>query len=106
MAINTILSKLKCAFPFLVAVILLNSCCTQEASINQKALTSLSKEIKEISPGILEGYLSIEEIPNSLKLIPPPPEQGSAAFLLDQEIAPNFVALNDEVKIHLLRRWH
>jgi acid phosphatase (class A) len=40
--------------------------CTQQTAENQQPVTSLSKEIKEISPGILEGYLSKEEIPNSL----------------------------------------
>lgn len=72
--------------------------CTQQTTTNQQTITSLSKEIKEISPGILAGYLSKEEIPNSLKLVPPPPEEGSAAFQLDQEIAAKYVALEDEVR--------
>ncbi len=72
--------------------------CTQQTASDQQPITSLSKEIKEISPGILEGYLSKEEIPNSLKLVPPPPEEGSAAFMLDQEIAAKYVALEDEVR--------
>ena len=72
--------------------------CTQQTTTHQQAVTSLSKEIKEISPGILEGYLSKEEIPNSLKLVPPPPEEGSAAFMLDQEIAAKYVALDDEAR--------
>ena len=70
--------------------------CTGQTTTDQQAVTSLSKELKEISPGILEGYLSKEEIPNSLKLVPPPPEEGSAAFQLDQEIAAKYVALEDE----------
>ncbi len=70
--------------------------CTQQTATHQQAVTSLSKEIKEISPGILEGYLSKEEIPNSLKLVPPPPEEGSAAFRFDQEVAAKYVALKDE----------
>ncbi|MFK5854848.1 MAG: phosphatase PAP2 family protein [Bacteroidota bacterium] len=96
MVINTILNKVKYALPFLVVVILFNWSCMQEASTNQQALTSLSKEIKEISPGILEGYLPDDKIPNSLELIPSPPEKGSTAFLLDQEIASNFISLMDE----------
>lgn len=43
--------------------------------------------VKEVYPGILEGYLSSEALPNSLELIPPPPTDGSAAFALDQEIS-------------------
>jgi acid phosphatase (class A) len=70
--------------------------CTQQTTKEQQALTSLSKEVKEIHEGILEGYLSKEEMPNSLKLIPPPPEEGSAAFMLDQEIAAKYVTLEDE----------
>ena len=70
--------------------------CTQQTAKDQQPITSLSKEIKEIHEGILEGYLSKEEIPNSLKLIPPPPQEGSAAFQLDQEIAAMYVALEDE----------
>lgn len=96
MVINTVLKNIKYGLTFLVAVILFNWSCTQEASTNQQVLTSLSKEIKEISPGILEGYLSEDKIPNSLELIPPPPEKGSVAFLLDQEIASRFVSLKDE----------
>lgn len=72
--------------------------CTQQAPSNQQPLTSLSKEIKEIHAGILEGYLSEEEMPNSLQLVPPPPGEGSAAFRLDQEIAARYVALEDEAR--------
>ena len=96
MVANTLFTKLKYSLLFLIAVLLFNWSCTQETSINQKTLTSLSKEIKEISPGILEGYLPEDKIPNSLELIPPPPEEGSATFLLDQEIASSFVSLKDE----------
>lgn len=43
-------------------------------------------EVKEIRPGLLEGYLSPGDLPNSLELLPPPPAEGSAAFALDLEI--------------------
>ncbi len=59
------------------------------------AITSLSQDIEEIHPGILQGYLSKDEIPNSLKLVAAPPEKGSAAFKLDQEIANKYVALGN-----------
>jgi acid phosphatase (class A) len=72
--------------------------CTQQTAKDQQVVTSLSKEIKEIHEGILEGYLSEDKIPNSLKLVPPPPEEGSAAFQLDQEIAAKYVALEDEAR--------
>lgn len=65
---------------------------------NLQPKTSLSLELKEIHPGILEGYLSKEEMPDSLKLVPPPPEDGSIAYSLDQEVAAGFVASTDDVR--------
>jgi acid phosphatase (class A) len=82
-------------FTAIVLSVLMLSC-TQQTAKDQQTVTSLSKEIKEIHDGILEGYLSKDEIPNSLKLVPPPPEEGSAAFMLDQELATKNVALEDE----------
>jgi len=61
-----------------------------------KPLTSLDKEIQEVRPGILEGYLAMDEMPNSLFIVPPPPEEGSAAWKLDMEKAAYYVALEDE----------
>lgn len=46
-----------------------------------------SPMVPEIRPGILAGYLPREALPNSLTLLPPPPEAGSAALALDQEIS-------------------
>ena len=60
--------------------------------------TSLSLELKEVYPGILEGYLSNEETLDSLKLLPPPPKDGSIAYQRDQEIAAGFVASTDDVR--------
>jgi acid phosphatase (class A) len=88
--------KLQLITAILLSVVLIS--CTQQATTNQQPITSLSKEIKEIHEGILEGYLSKDEIPNSLKLVPPPPEEGSAAFQLDQELAAKYVALEDEAR--------
>jgi acid phosphatase (class A) len=45
---------------------------------------SVTKTPKEIAPGLLEGYLAPEALPNSLKLLPPPPAGDSAAFALDE----------------------
>ena len=49
--------------------------------------------VKEIHPGLLEGYLSADDLPNSLELVPPPPLEGSAAFVLDQETSLMSLAL-------------
>ena len=87
-------NKLQLFTAIVLSVLMLS--CTQQTKKDQQPITSLSKEIKEIHEGILEGYLSKEEIPNSLTLVPPPPEEGSAAFQLDQEIAAKYVALENE----------
>ena len=55
--------------------------------------------VKEIKPGILEGYLAEEELPNSLKLLPPPPQEGSAAFARDEE------ASRASLKLRGSARW-
>ena len=44
-------------------------------------------EVPEIRPGILEGYLQSEELPNSLMLLPPPPAEDSAGLALDREVS-------------------
>jgi acid phosphatase (class A) len=51
--------------------------------------------VPEIRPGILAGYLSPGELPDSLALIPPPPAAGSAAFALDEAVSQNSLALRD-----------
>ena len=43
--------------------------------------------VPEIHPGILQGYLPTEALPNSLTLLPPPPVEGTAAFALDKAVS-------------------
>jgi acid phosphatase (class A) len=74
---------------YIIAGLLLVSGCAQQRT------TSLSRDLEEIQPGILEGYLDARELPNSLFLLSPPPEEGSTAFLLDQEMAQTYVAMED-----------
>ena len=40
-----------------------------------------------VRSGLMPGYLPVEEHPNSLALLPPPPAPGSAAFALDEDVA-------------------
>jgi len=80
----------------LVMALTLLGSCGQQTTNTVEVQTSLSKEIKEIRPGILEGYLAMEALPNSLLLLPPPPEEGSAAWELDMETAALYVAMEDE----------
>ncbi len=82
----------------LLSVLMLGCSSTQQTVKEQPGVTSLSKDIKEIHKGILEGYLSEDEILNSLKLVPPPPQVGSAAFKLDQEIAAKYVSMDDDAR--------
>jgi acid phosphatase (class A) len=49
--------------------------------------------VEEIAPGLLEGYLAPEDLPNSFELVPPPPAEGSAAFALDEERSREYLAL-------------
>jgi acid phosphatase (class A) len=84
----------KIILPFLFAFIATSSCA--QTSIQEKTQTSLTLELKELHPGILEGYLSEEELPNSLLLVSPPPKEGSAAFALDQEMAAMYVSMDDD----------
>lgn len=41
--------------------------------------------VKEVRPGILQGYLPMDKAPNSLTLLPAHPAKESAAFAADQE---------------------
>ena len=95
--LKTNYSESKLSF-LMIMLLFLFSSCNQGTPTKQQPHISLSKEIKEIRPGILEGYLSKDEIPNSLKLIPPPPEKGSAAYKLDLAVAEKYVNLKDTAR--------
>ena len=58
-------------------------------------------EVPEIHPGLLAGYLSPEDLPNSLALIPPPPADGSAAFAFDEEVSQKTLNLQDTPRLEL-----
>ena len=66
--------------------------------------TSLFKNVEEVHPGILAGYLSEDEYPNSLELLPPPPVDGSAAQLYDLEISKKYTSLTDTARIELAKK--
>lgn len=44
-------------------------------------------DLKELKHGLVQGYLAQESLPDSLKLLAPPPIPGSAAQALDEEIS-------------------
>ena len=54
---------------------------------------TLSSQIPEIRPGILQGYLDPKTLPNSLKLMPEAPVQGDAFQQLDDAVSQSYLAL-------------
>lgn len=44
-------------------------------------------DLTELKQGLLQGHLDSKTLPESLKLLAPPPVPGSAAQALDEEIA-------------------
>ena len=80
--------------PVLAAAAICTDCSTSRQQASQET-------VKEIAPGLLQGYLSREELPNSLALIPPPPEEGSPGYALDQDYAAKAVASRDTVRFKL-----
>jgi len=72
-----------------LAIILAMAGCSRVGTVKIPA------EVPEIHPGLLAGYLPSEALPNSLALIPPPPEQGSAALAFDEEVSQKALALRD-----------
>ena len=71
-------------------VLLINGCVSFK--------TSLNSGIEEIRPGVLSGYLEFKEMPNSVVLLPPPPEQGSIALMLDKEISKKNLMKKDSAR--------
>lgn len=68
------------AIGILATLLYLSSCTTVQSP-------AAPAPVEEIHPGLLAGYLPTNELPNSLDLLPPPPQPGSAAFARDEEIA-------------------
>jgi len=94
----------KLIYFLLITTLLIQVSCTNKSPETGEVLTSIKKEIKEIHPGILAGYLSAKEYPNSLELLPPPPVDGSAAYMHDVEIANKYTALKNEKRIELAKK--
>ncbi len=60
--------------------------------------------IPEIRPGILAGYLSTDDRPDDVSLIPPPPATGSAALAMDEEVSRYALGLRGTARWALARR--
>ena len=83
---------IKQILPLLAALVIITGCANVQ-SLN------ISESVAEIRPGILQGYLPAETLPNSLYLLPPPPVEGSAALALDKEVS------QKSLKLHGTPRW-
>ena len=46
----------------------------------------------------MPGYLTLRELPNSLALLPPPPEAGSAAYELDMATSRAYLEQTDSAR--------
>lgn len=68
----------------------MSSCATFETQSNPEP-------VAEIRPGILQGYLPTEMLPNSLELIPPPAE-GSTSLALDEYVSKTSLALRGTLR--------
>ncbi|NOQ42586.1 MAG: acid phosphatase, partial [Desulfuromusa sp.] len=51
--------------------------------------------VPEIRPGLLQGYLPTDALPDSLSLLPPPPAAGSTSLTLDEDVSQKSIALRD-----------
>ncbi|RIX79061.1 acid phosphatase [Acidovorax cavernicola] len=71
--------NLKSFWPLLMAALLVGGCATSPVPTTSPA------DVGETRPGsgYLKGYLAQAEQPDSLALLPPPPEAGSAALAAD-----------------------
>jgi acid phosphatase (class A) len=49
--------------------------------------------VPEFLPGLLQGYLAPEALPDSLALLPAPPLAGSADYAVDEDVARKSIAL-------------
>lgn len=73
-------------FLALTCIVLMTGCASFENQSNPEP-------VPEIRPGILQGYLPTEMLPNSLELIPPPPAEGSTSLTLDEDVSQSSLAL-------------
>lgn len=69
-----------------VGIALMAGCASLEKQSQPQA-------VPEIHPGILQGYLPVKMLPNSLALIPPPPMDDSTALALDKDVSSQSLAL-------------
>ncbi len=80
---------------------LVAACLLMTTGYAQSGQASKPDSVPEIRPGILTGYLQRNAYPNSAKLSPPPPAEGSAALASDEEISRKNLALRGSARWQL-----
>jgi acid phosphatase (class A) len=70
---------------------------TLSSCISRKYLSDLKTDYS-LQPGLLKGYLTLQELPSSLALLSPPPDEGSVAFQLDEEITRKYLTPVDSLR--------
>ncbi len=80
--------------PILAAMVLAAGC---SGNTSQRK----SDGVREIRPGVSEGYLRPEVLPNSLALLPPPPAEDSAAHALDITFSRKALAFRGTIRWEL-----
>jgi acid phosphatase (class A) len=73
-------------FIVFATTVLLTGCAGPEKRYGHERVT-------EVRPGVWQGYLPADALPDSLALLPPPPAADSTAFALDEEISRKSIAL-------------
>lgn len=63
----------------------LNLLCAGLALAMTAGLATAAQDMPKLPPGTPQGYLPLAQLPDSLALLPAPPEQGSAALARDEE---------------------
>jgi len=81
------MNKLKYIRLYTILIVLTVLCILTLNGCSAYDYASISKKVQEVYPGFLEGYLSPDYLPNSLEILPPPPEEGSPAFELDMQMS-------------------
>lgn len=80
-----------------LTVLLLGVC------VGQVATAAGPEPAPEIMHGLLQGYLTQEELPDSLALVPPPPLAGSAAQSVDDALSTHLLSLQNTARFELAR---
>lgn len=55
-------------------------------------------DVPEVHPGILQGYLPMDDPLRTVEIVPPPPAPGSPRQALDDEVASRSLALRDTAR--------